>query len=91
MVFEHGSEFISNNILNNFLKLINENFNTEGENFGKFIVETYMKIITKPNLADVTIKMISWVFGEIGSIICMIEKKIYIYININIFIYSYMT
>lgn len=69
MVFEHGSEFISNNILNNFLKLISENFNSQGETFGNFILETYQKIIVKPSLADITIKMISWVFGEIGSIV----------------------
>lgn len=33
-VFEYGAEFIDNHILNNFLKLLNENYSLEGPEFG---------------------------------------------------------
>ncbi len=45
LVFEHGPEFIDNNILNNFLRLIYENFTLEGPDFGVFIMTTYLETI----------------------------------------------
>ena len=44
-VFEFGSEYINNEIFNNFLRLLNENFSAEGPEFGNFILETYILTI----------------------------------------------
>lgn len=38
MVFEYGSEFVDNTLLNNYLKLLNENYAIEGEEFGILII-----------------------------------------------------
>ena len=70
-VFEFGSEYINNEIFNNFLRLLNENFSAEGPEFGNFILETYILTIQKPNISDIMVKMMSWVFGEIGSVTCI--------------------
>jgi AP-4 complex subunit epsilon-1 len=71
IVFEFGSEFVDNEILNNFLKLIAENYQINGEAFGRFIIDTYMQTLNeKVLLADIVIKMIAWVIGEIGSACC---------------------
>ena len=67
MVFEYGSEFVDNILLNNYLKLLNENYTIEGEEFGVLIIDQYFETLAKPNLSDITTKMISWVMGEIGS------------------------
>lgn len=69
LVFEYGAEFVDDKLLNNFLKLLYENFLNEGSEFGEFIIDQYSATVQKPNLADITIKMIAWVLGEIGSII----------------------
>lgn len=34
LLFEMGSEYLSENILNNFLRLVNENYH-DNENFGQ--------------------------------------------------------
>lgn len=68
-VFEFGAEYINNEILNNFLRLLNENFGADGPEFGVHIIDTYLLTIVKPNLSDITVKMVSWVIGEIGSVI----------------------
>jgi hypothetical protein len=39
MVFEYGSEYVDNTLLNNYLKLLNENYNNEGEEFGIIIID----------------------------------------------------
>jgi hypothetical protein len=49
MVFEHGAEYVDSAILNNFLRLLNENFTLEGEDFAKQLVEQYIKTIQKSN------------------------------------------
>jgi AP-4 complex subunit epsilon-1 len=66
-VFEYGSEFMDNDVLNNFFKLIIDNFNEIGFEFGEFIVDIYLEILNKPNQSDNMIKLIVWVLGEIGS------------------------
>jgi hypothetical protein len=62
-----GSEFMDGDVLNNFFKLIVDNFNEIGIEFGEFIVDIYLEILLKPNLSDNMIKLIVWVVGEIGS------------------------
>jgi hypothetical protein len=39
ILFELGSEYLSENILNNFLKLVNENYQ-ENETFGEEIINS---------------------------------------------------
>jgi hypothetical protein len=73
MVFEYGAEFVDEKLLNNFLKLLYENFQAEGEEFGHFIINQYLETAQKPKMADITIKMIAWVLGELGSLLC--KKK----------------
>ena len=67
IVFEHGSEFIDNDVLNNFFKLLIDNYNDIGNEFGEFIVTIYLELLQKPNLSDNIIKLVCWVVGEIGS------------------------
>lgn len=67
LVFEYGSEFVDNTLLNNYLKLLNENYILEGEVFGVLIINQYLETLAKPQISDITTKMISWVVGEIGS------------------------
>lgn len=54
LVFEYGSENISSEILNTFLKTLSENFNSSGISFGVYLIDTYKQTIKKPNLSDVT-------------------------------------
>lgn len=54
LVFEYGSEYISNDILNTFLRTLTENFATNGLSFGTYLIDNYLKIIKKPNISDVT-------------------------------------
>lgn len=49
-VFEHGAEFIDNKLLNNFLRLVAEHFFNEGEEFGTYLIDSYIEAIQKPNL-----------------------------------------
>ena len=46
-VFEYGSEFIDNDVLNNYFKLIVDNFNDIGTQFGEFIIDIYLEILVK--------------------------------------------
>jgi AP-4 complex subunit epsilon-1 len=62
-----GSEFIDNDVLNNYFRLINDNFKDIGREFGEFIIDIYMETLVKPNLSDNMVKLIVWVIGEIGS------------------------
>jgi AP-4 complex subunit epsilon-1 len=39
IVFEFGSEFVDNLLLNNYLKLLNENYAQEGPELGLLIIE----------------------------------------------------
>lgn len=78
-LFEFGSEYISEEILTNVLKLIDESFRLNQQEVGDYLINTYYEIVcNKENLPDVIIKLVSWVFGEIGSEIC----KLNIYIKI---------
>lgn len=54
---------------NNFFKLLIDNFNDSGAEFGVFIVEIYLELIRKIDLHDNIIKVISWVLGEMGSLV----------------------
>lgn len=69
VVLEHGSEHVDSNILNNMLKLIEENVNMN-PGFGEFLVQTYLPQAQKDTIPDVLAKIISWVFGEVGTKTC---------------------
>jgi len=66
IILEFGSEYVDNTILNNMLKLIEENFSMN-PSFGEFLIYTYLEQVKRETLSDVLAKIISWVFGEIGS------------------------
>lgn len=71
ILFEFGSEYISEEILTNVLKLIDESFRMNQQEVGDYLINTYYEIVcSKENLPDVIIKLVAWVFGEIGSEIC---------------------
>lgn len=40
-----GSEFIDNDVLNNFFKLIYDNYTDMGNDFGEFIIDIYLEIL----------------------------------------------
>lgn len=67
ILFEFGSEFISEDILTNFLKLIEESYRMNPSEVGEYLIATYSELISKDEVPDVLIKVIAWVFGEFGS------------------------
>lgn len=42
-VFEHGAEFIDNDLLNNFLRLVSEHFSSAGTEFGDYLINNYIE------------------------------------------------
>ena len=77
ILFEFGSEFISEEILTNVLKLMDESFRMNQQEVGDYLINTYYEIIcNKENLPDVVVKVVAWVFGEIGSELCKISVEI---------------
>lgn len=48
-VFEFGGEFIDNILLNNFLRLVSEHFQNEGDEFGISLLDNYIEMIQKEN------------------------------------------
>lgn len=55
-------------VLNNYLKLVVENYNEDNE-FGRLIIESNMNLLERVQPTDLIIKMVSWIFGEIGAIV----------------------
>lgn len=66
ILFELGSEYLSEDILNNFLRLVIENYHSH-ENFGKQIVVKMIELLEKIVPTDFVIKAAAWVIGEVGS------------------------
>lgn len=66
ILFELGSEYLSDDILNNFLKLVIENYN-DNESFGKDIIIKMIELMDKIVPTDFVIKAVTWIIGEIGS------------------------
>jgi AP-4 complex subunit epsilon-1 len=66
ILFEFGSEYISLDTLNNYLKLVADNYKEDNE-FGALIIQSNMSLLERVQPTDLIIKMISWIFGEIGS------------------------
>lgn len=54
LVFEYGSEYINSDILNTFLRTLAENFTSVGISFGTYLIDTYLPILKKPSISDVT-------------------------------------
>lgn len=66
ILFELGSEYLSEDILNNFLRLVIENYHSH-ENFGEQIVVKMIELLEKIVPTDFVIKAAAWVIGEVGS------------------------
>lgn len=66
LLFELGSEYLTDEILNNFLKLVMENCDEDPSFIGD-IVEKMKELLNKIVPTDFIIKVSSWVFGEMGS------------------------
>jgi hypothetical protein len=66
ILFELGSEYLSEAILNNFLRLVSENYNSH-ENFGEEIIVKMVELMDKITPTDFVIKAVTWIVGEIGS------------------------
>ena len=66
ILFELGSEYLSEQILNNFLKLVVENY-TSNASFGEEIIEKMLELLDKVVPTDFVIKITTWIIGEIGS------------------------
>lgn len=62
ILFELGSEYLSEDILNNFLRLVIENYHSH-ENFGEEIVVKMIELLEKIVPTDFVIKAASWVIG----------------------------
>ena len=66
ILFELGSEYLSEDILNNFLRLVMENYNSH-LNFGEEIVLKMIELIEKVVPTDFVLKAATWVIGEVGA------------------------
>ena len=66
LLFELGSEYLNEQILNNFLKLVVENCE-EDEAFSQEIIGKMLQLMNKVVPTDFIIKAVSWILGEIGS------------------------
>lgn len=66
ILFEFGSEYITLGVLNNYLKLVADNYQ-ENQDFGTLIIDSNMSLLERVQPTDLIIKMVSWIFGEIGS------------------------
>ena len=55
-VLEKGSEYVDTNILNNMLKLIEENLSMN-PSFGEFLINTYLPQVQKETIPDVLAKV----------------------------------
>jgi AP-4 complex subunit epsilon-1 len=66
ILFELGSEYLSEDILNNFLRLVIENYRSN-LSFGEEIVVKMIELIEKAVPTDFVIKAATWVIGEVGS------------------------
>jgi len=56
-LFEHGSEYITQEILTNVLKLIEESYYSNKAENGKFLLENYSEITKKEVISDVMMKV----------------------------------
>lgn len=70
VVFEKGSKFVDDYILNTFLRSLTEKYEELGSSFGEYLIDTYLQIIKNNSISDITYKLTAWVFGEIGSATC---------------------
>jgi AP-4 complex subunit epsilon-1 len=66
LLFELGSEYLTMEVLNNFLKLVMEKCE-EDPGFGEEIMGKMKELLTKVVPTDFIIKATVWVLGEIGS------------------------
>lgn len=73
LLFELGSEYLNEEILNNFLKLVMENCDEDPSFVGE-IIEKMKELLNKIVPTDFIIKISAWVFGEMGSRLPDIEE-----------------
>lgn len=73
-LFESGSEFIKENVLNNYLRAVEENLK-ENSDFGELIVQTSLDLLGKVTPTDLIAKAVAWVCGEIGSRVYVNSKE----------------
>ena len=104
VIFEYGSECITSSMLAKTIKIIEDNLNMADDRtqFGYNLIQMYYDNINN-QLPDVFIKLISWIYGEVGSIIyhddsssleqigvalqCLLQQKMQ-NINTEVWIYS---
>jgi AP-4 complex subunit epsilon-1 len=69
ILFQYGSEGISNSMLARTIKTIEANLAMADDgSFGSNLIQVYYDFIQEP-LPDVFIKLIAWIYGEVGSMI----------------------
>jgi hypothetical protein len=66
ILFELGSEYLTPAILNNFLRLVVENYQ-ESHEFGEEIINKMKDLLQKNTPTDFVIRVAVWILGEIGS------------------------
>lgn len=66
ILFDLGSEYLTDKILNDFLRLVVENYN-EAREFGAEIIAKMKGVLEKGGVTDFTVKLAVWILGEIGS------------------------
>jgi hypothetical protein len=66
ILFELGSEYLTPGILNNFLRLVVENYQ-ESYEFGEEIINKMKELLQKNTPTDFVIRVAVWILGEIGS------------------------
>ncbi|KAE8703455.1 AP-4 complex subunit epsilon [Hibiscus syriacus] len=70
-VFEHAGDLVNIKVAHNLMRLIAEGFGEDDDNADSKLrssaVESYLRILSEPNLPSVFLQVICWVLGEYGT------------------------
>lgn len=73
LLFELGSEYLNDEVMNSFLKLVMESCD-EDPSFSPQIIIKMNELLDKVVPTDFIIEVSSWIFGEIGSRLTDMEE-----------------
>lgn len=66
-LFMISSQHITSDILGNLIGLIKENYAEFGEEYASFLFDQFDPLLQQPtDLPDSLVKLLAWVYGEIG-------------------------
>jgi hypothetical protein len=73
-LIEHASEHITNEILNDQLRLFHDLVDND-EDFTLYVLNAFMTKVVSDDLSDPYVKICAWILGQIGSKTCNFLKR----------------